>query len=102
MSLPKPPAQPSCNPDTADLFDMEWTYGMALAICQDCPVRDWCLTVVDPARNYYDGVAGGAVWKEGVPRQEWTNPRRDPVVVTYLARIGQLMKLNKPTTKKDK
>lgn len=89
-----PPAQPLCVDEEPSLFDVEFTYGMALAICQNCPVREWCLNQVDPARSYYDGVAGGVVWREGIPNPKWTDVRRDVTLIDYLARRGQLKKLN--------
>ena len=101
MPLPPPPAKPACGPDTSDLFDHEWAYSMALALCQECPVRDWCLRVVDPARNFYDGVAGGAVWREGTPRDQLTDPRRNIAVVKYLTRLNRLHLLPHTTGKKN-
>lgn len=47
------------------LFDDPQYATAALQICDTCTVRDWCLNLVDPARSYFDGVAGGHTWKEG-------------------------------------
>lgn len=91
---PEPPATPRCQGEDPYIFDNEWTYGMALGMCEECPVRLWCLRQVDPARSYFDGVAGGHVWKEGRPQDRMTNPRQDEVLITYLATIRQLKKLN--------
>ncbi|MEU8133594.1 hypothetical protein [Streptodolium elevatio] len=38
---------------------------VALSACADCPVRDLCLSVVDPERHWFDGVSGGRVWRNG-------------------------------------
>jgi hypothetical protein len=39
----------------------------ALSICAVCPVPDVCLAVVAPAESFFDGVAGGRVWANGIP-----------------------------------
>jgi hypothetical protein len=89
-----PPEEPNCKPEDAELFDNDLTYGMALGICKDCPIRDYCLDWVDPARNYYDGVVGGVAWHDGKPLNRWTNINRDGTLVSYLARRNLLKKLN--------
>lgn len=37
----------------------------ALATCAACTVRQECLQVVRPTESFFDGVAGGIVWREG-------------------------------------
>lgn len=94
MSRSTPPEPPACKPDDAELFDNEFTYGMALAICQDCPVKDWCLDWVDPARSYYDGVVGGVAWADGRPMPRYSPIRKQTHLIAYLTRANQLKKLN--------
>lgn len=89
-----PPAKPSCEDEEPSLFDNEFTFGMALAICAECPVREWCLNRVDPAGSWFDGVAGGVVWREGFPSAKWTKTHQDAVLIDYLVRRGMLKKLN--------
>lgn len=93
-SYTDPPEDPNCKPEQAHLFDYEIYYSAALAICETCPVKDWCLQVVDPALNFYDGVVGGVAWKEGKPLARWTNITRDGTLISYLAQRRLLKKLN--------
>lgn len=79
-----PPEPPACKPEEADLFDNEWLYDQALAICAPCPVKAWCLRQVDPVPGFYDGVAGGHVWKDGQVVHKWTDTQ-EPIVQVYLA-----------------
>ena len=37
----------------------------ALALCLDCPFTRECLARVQPRESYYDGVAGGHLWRNG-------------------------------------
>lgn len=65
------------------IFDNTWTYGMALGTCQTCTVQAWCLQTVDPARNYYDGVVGGHVWRDGRPVDKFTDTS-EPILALYM------------------
>ena len=38
----------------------------ALNICGTCKVAEECLLIVNPTNSYFDGVAGGIVFKNGV------------------------------------
>jgi len=38
----------------------------ALSYCDRCPVVKECEEVVRPKKSYFDGVAAGKVWKDGV------------------------------------
>lgn len=38
---------------------------IALNICRECPVKGLCLQWVEPKRSFYDGVAGGHIFKHG-------------------------------------
>ena len=38
----------------------------ALSYCDRCPVIRECETIVRPKKSYFDGVAAGKVWKDGV------------------------------------
>ncbi|NYI05244.1 WhiB family transcriptional regulator [Allostreptomyces psammosilenae] len=37
----------------------------ALRACAACPVRARCLEVVAPQDNWFDGVSGGRLWRNG-------------------------------------
>lgn len=78
-----PPAEPACAREEPTIFDVEFTFPMALAICATCPVRSWCLNTVDPARNYYDGVVGGHAWHDGKPMLRYSDTT-DPALQLYL------------------
>lgn len=80
----EPPEPPACASTDPDLFDNEWTYQAALKVCGECQVRSWCLQTVDPARHYYDGVVGGAVWREGRPVDSYTDVAQDDTVMRYI------------------
>lgn len=36
-----------------------------LRACNQCPIRRECEAVVDPAHNWFDGVSGGRLWRNG-------------------------------------
>lgn len=82
-----PPEKPNCLGEDPVLFDDQLFFGMALAICQDCPVRWWCLNTVDPKRNYYDGVVGGHAWHDGKPIPKYSDIYGDPVLTTYMGGV---------------
>lgn len=42
-----------------DVFD-------ALSYCERCPVIQECFDYVLPSRSYYDGVAAGRLWRNGI------------------------------------
>lgn len=77
----EPPATPACHDAEPLLFDDPTHPTIALSICAGCPVRDWCLRTVDPAASFYDGIAGGHVWRNGQVRDDDTH---DPTLVYYL------------------
>ena len=37
----------------------------ALAWCSICPITEECLAIIRPQRTWFDGVAGGIVWRNG-------------------------------------
>lgn len=39
---------------------------VALWYCGRCTVRELCYDIVQPAKSYYDGVAAGRVWRNGL------------------------------------
>lgn len=81
MNIP-PPDHPACVGEDPQLFEFDLFFDAGLGICQTCPVRSWCLRQVDPIRhNYFDGVAGGYIWKDGLARNPDPN---DPIIVAYL------------------
>jgi len=49
------------------LFTEADTAALAVGLCADCPALAWCLDRVDPARSFFDGVAGGVEWRDGEP-----------------------------------
>lgn len=49
------------------IFDDPLLFIDALAMCSSCQRRTDCLEQVDPARSYFDGVAGGIPWHNGHP-----------------------------------
>jgi hypothetical protein len=36
-----------------------------LRACNQCPIRQECEAVVDPAHSWFDGVSGGRLWRNG-------------------------------------
>lgn len=90
----EPPAPPKCEGTDPAMFDEQIFYDYVLTICDECPVRLWCLQWVDPAKNFYDGVVGGHAWADGKPLPQYRSGR-DPILQTYL---GQRRLLHKITT----
>lgn len=67
----RPPGTPACEREDAALFtspveDLRVARDM-LAVCASCDdaIRLWCYETVAPARSRFDGVAGGALWRNG-------------------------------------
>jgi hypothetical protein len=73
-----------CKSAEPDLFENEWLFDIGLVVCNDCPVRSWCLNWVDPKRNFYDGIVGGHIWRSGQPVKDPRTNQQDPVLLTYL------------------
>jgi hypothetical protein len=71
----------ACSEVTPYVFEDPDNPKTALAYCAVCPVRAWCLRQVQPASSYFDGIAGGHVWKEG---QHRGGDRKDPILRDYL------------------
>lgn len=69
---------------------------VGLNACWSCTVRYECLRLVDPARNYYDGIAGGYVWVEGVLR-EWSIHGDIEPLKPYYASLGMALTLPEVT-----
>lgn len=57
----------------ADPYLFDATFGEAvfdaLSYCERCPVRDECFNYVQPHRHYFDGVAAGRLWRNGLEIQ---------------------------------
>lgn len=55
-----------CTDDTI-LFETQERYlvKQALAVCNTCSVRRECIEVISPYQTFFDGVAGGFLWKDG-------------------------------------
>lgn len=84
MTTP-PPDRPACSNADPQLFEFDLFYQQGIAVCGKCPVRAWCLREVDPIRyRFFEGVAGGHVWRDGyvIPQDEKTG--KDPILLTYL------------------
>lgn len=65
----------------------------ALKYCAVCPVRGWCLRQVDPIESFFDGIAGGHVWRDGVHRE---GSLKDPVLREYVSSSRHRLKTSKP------
>ena len=75
-----PCTSPWINPSIFDAFLEPAT---ALSICALCPVRLWCLKLVEPASSHYDGIAGGHVWREG-KLQDGHTDKEEPILQIYM------------------
>lgn len=74
----------NCKSADPELFENEWLFGIGLNICKECPVRSWCLNWVDPKRNFYDGIVGGHIWRNGQLQSDYRTNPQDPVLIGYL------------------
>lgn len=52
----------------------------ALTICGRCPVTQECLDWVKPQKSFFDGVAGGVVWRNGYRVRPDNSTREDRIV----------------------
>lgn len=80
----EPEHKPNCEGMDPLIFDIPEFAPTAIDACNDCKVRAWCLKQVDPAKNYYDGVAGGHQWLDGRILHRWSDPDKDQIVQLYL------------------
>ncbi len=57
----------ACIGHNPTLFDAtEYPQALAaLAVCGTCTIKVECLAVVRPGPSWFDGVAGGLVWRNG-------------------------------------
>lgn len=80
-----PPGKPACQGADPVAFDQTeyQNTSLGLGICATCPVRAWCLETVDPAKSFFDGIAGGHVWIGGTIK--WSIPD-DEIARNYLER----------------
>ena len=78
----------ACETQFPDLFDAVYKVEAlpVLKICATCEYQVECLKRVNPAENYYDGIAGGYVWRNGKPKL-WSIRDRKHLVAyrTWLA-----------------
>jgi len=67
IALPRELEQAACKGADPFLFDNTFgdTVFDALSYCDRCNVRGLCEDWVQPKRSYFDGVAGGKVWRAG-------------------------------------
>lgn len=66
--LTQAPDTPACEGEKPALFDDWQNPERAIAICETCPVREWCLELLDPVRTHFEGIAGGHAWAGGQHR----------------------------------
>jgi hypothetical protein len=73
MRYPELPGPAPCRQFPAEAFDMvEYPLtDLGLSVCEGCTQKVECLKLVDPLRSYFDGIAGGYVWKDG-SINEWS------------------------------
>lgn len=50
---------------------------LALGFCAQCPIKQQCLDVVRPSKSFFDGVAGGVVWRNGYRVRADNSTRED-------------------------
>ncbi len=55
-------------------FDSLYTE-LALQICAKCKVQEDCLLIVNPTNTYFDGIAGGIIFKNGEIVDKSTLPK---------------------------
>lgn len=65
MRLVEQAACRTADPRCFDAIDHEQA-SLALWYCRQCPVIDLCHEIVRPHKSYYDGVAAGKVWRNGL------------------------------------
>ncbi len=59
--------QAPCRDMEPKIFDATTAEdGLAgLEVCRSCPLWSDCEKYIAPAESYYDGIAAGAIWKDG-------------------------------------
>lgn len=50
---------------------------LALTFCERCPVTQQCIDMVRPSKSFFDGVAGGVVWRNGYRVRPDNSTRED-------------------------
>ena len=67
LEAPRSLEQAACKGANPKLFDAATNDDAfdALSYCERCPVIQPCLDYVQPRRSYFDGVAGGRLWRNG-------------------------------------
>ncbi len=61
----------ACNGADPRLFDAvigEFVLD-ALSYCDRCPIIVQCDAHVNPAKSFFDGVAAGRIWNNGIPSE---------------------------------
>jgi hypothetical protein len=67
MEIPEFVDKAPCRNADPWLFD-QYQLDLAqpgLAYCQRCPYWENCISLVKPQSSHYDGIVGGAVWRNG-------------------------------------
>jgi hypothetical protein len=63
--------QAACFGADPDLFDSTAGESVldALSYCDRCPIIPECDAHVKPRKSYFDGVAAGRIWNNGIPSE---------------------------------
>ena len=59
--------QAACIGMPPQVFDGKSAYDIhaGIMVCRSCLVRQPCLEWLRPRRTFYDGIAGGKLWRDG-------------------------------------
>ena len=57
----------ACRDADPTIFDKTegYTVSVALGYCAECMVKKECEALVRPRSGFFDGVAGGKIWRDG-------------------------------------
>ncbi|MER5862342.1 hypothetical protein [Kitasatospora sp. NPDC002040] len=66
--LPPTPSAACAGLPVGAVFATRYAQALpALLACGRCALRTECVTAVDPANSWFDGVSGGRLWRNGRP-----------------------------------
>jgi hypothetical protein len=80
----------ACSGEDPALFD-EYRFPHAyeaLRICANCRFTDECIEWVRPNKSFFDGVAGGVVWRNGYRVRADNTTREDRIILRRMG-IGE-------------
>ena len=72
----------ACLGKSPQIFDA-FTFpeaNLAMSICKTCTVVTECFNLVRPNKSFFDGVAGGIVWRNGYRVRENNTTREDRIL----------------------